>query len=228
MTASDAKTAGATAAKEPVRRARQAPDIRRQDLLAVTIRCLATLGPRGATGREICRQAGVSHGLLRHYFSNPENLLLETYQELCDNFIDRFAEEVEAEHPDPWTTIDRLFEVHFSEEWSNPDILGAWIAFWTLVRSNPDFAEVSRHYNERLQTLLDRAVARLPQGPVPPRDMATLISATMDGLWLDYSLSQERLTRERALDLARTMLRRLAPFSPPSTDRFPLDPKASS
>ena len=210
MTASDAKTAGATAAKEPARRARQAPDIRRQDLLAVTIRCLATLGPRGATGREICRQAGVSHGLLRHYFSNPENLLLETYQELCDNFIGRFAEEVEAEHPDPWTTIDRLFEVHFSEEWSNPDILGAWIAFWTLVRSNPDFAEVSRHYNERLQSLLDRAVARLPQGPVPPRDMATLISATMDGLWLDYSLSQERLTRERALTLARTMLR-LAP-----------------
>ncbi len=211
MTASDAKTAGATAAKEPARRARQAPDIRRQDLLAVTIRCLATLGPRGATGREICRQAGVSHGLLRHYFSNPENLLRETYQERGDNFIGRFAEEVDAEHTDPWTTIDRRFEVHFSEEWSNPDILGAWIAFWTLVRSNAGFAEVSRHYNERLQSLLDRAVARLPQGPVPPRDMATLISATMDGLWLDYSLSQERLTRERALDLARTMLRRLAP-----------------
>lgn len=27
------------------------------------------------TGREICRQAGVSHGLLRHYFQKPDNLL---------------------------------------------------------------------------------------------------------------------------------------------------------
>ena len=60
---------------------RQAPTVRRQDLLAVTISCLARLGARGTTGREICRQAGVSHGLLRHYFKNPENLLLETYQE---------------------------------------------------------------------------------------------------------------------------------------------------
>ena len=193
------------------RRSRQAPDMRRQDLLAVTIRCLAQLGPRGATGREICRQAGVSHGLLRHYFTNPENLLLETYQELCDSFIVRFEEELAADYPDPWKTIDRVFEVHFTEEWSNPDILGAWIAFWTLVRNNSDFAAVSQSYNDRLHELLNRAVARLPEGPVPPRDIAALLSAAMDGLWLDYSLSQDRLPRQRALDLARTLLRRLAP-----------------
>tara|TARA_R110000782_G_scaffold13999_10_gene41440 strand:+ start:9194 stop:9811 length:618 start_codon:yes stop_codon:yes gene_type:complete len=190
---------------------RQTPDLRRQDLLAVTISCLAQLGPRGTTGREICRRAGVSHGLLRHYFSNPDNLLLETYQELCDSFIARFEQELAAGHEDPWKTIDRLFEVHFSDEWSNPDILGAWIAFWTLVRNNAEFAAVSVSYNARLHALLDQAVERLPAGPVPPRDIVALVSATMDGLWLDYSLSSERLTRARALDLARTMLRRLAP-----------------
>lgn len=177
----------------------------------MTISCLAQLGPRGTTGREICRRAGVSHGLLRHYFSNPDNLLLETYQELCDSFIARFEQELAAGHEDPWKTIDRLFEVHFSDEWSNPDILGAWIAFWTLVRNNAEFAAVSVSYNARLHALLDQAVARLPAGPVPPRDIVALVSATMDGLWLDYSLSSERLTRARALDLARTMLRRLAP-----------------
>lgn len=203
-----------TTVKKPapaVRRSRQAPELRRQDLLAVTINCLARLGPRGATGREICRQAGVSHGLLRHYFSNPDNLLLETYQELCDSFIARFGEEVAANYDDPWKTIDRFFEVHFTDEWSNPDILGAWIAFWTLVRNNEDFAAVSVAYNARLHALLDEAVARLPDGPVPPRDMTALLSATLDGLWLDSSLSSDRLSRQRALDLARTMLRRLAP-----------------
>lgn len=196
------------AARKAVRRA---PDIRRQDLLAVTISCLARLGPRGATGREICRQAGVSHGLLRHYFSNPENLLLETYQELCDGFIARFEAEFSAGHDDPWHILDRLFEVHFTDEWSNPDILGAWIAFWTLVRSNADFATVSDSYNARLQGLLGRAIARLPAGPVPPGDIAVLLSAALDGLWLDASLSPERLPRQRALELARTLLRRLAP-----------------
>lgn len=200
-----------TGQTKPRRARRQTPALRRQDLLAVTISCLAQLGPRGTTGREICRRAGVSHGLLRHYFSNPDNLLLETYQELCDSFIARFEEELAARYADPWKTIDRLFEVHFSDEWSNPDILGAWIAFWALVRNSPEFAAVSVDYNARLHALLDQAVARLPAGPVPPRDIAALVSATMDGLWLDYSLSSERLPRERALGLARTMLRRLAP-----------------
>lgn len=97
-------------AKLPRRRTtRQAPEVRRQDLLAVTISCLATLGPRGTTGREICRRAGVSHGLLRHYFTNPSNLLLETYQDLCDTFIARFRQELAVPHPDPWQALERHF-----------------------------------------------------------------------------------------------------------------------
>jgi len=198
-------------AKPRRRVSRQTPTVRRQDLLAVTISCLARLGPRGTTGREICRQAGVSHGLLRHYFRNPDNLLLETYQELCDGMIARFAEEMAAPQHDPWETIDRFFAVLFSDEWSNPDILGAWIAFWTLVRSNEEFAAVSEDYNRRLREMLVAAVSRLPAGPVPVDDLAALLSAVMDGLWLDFCLSPERLPRERALELGKLTLRRFAP-----------------
>ena len=190
---------------------RQAPDVRRQDLLDVTVSCLARLGPRGATGREICRQAGVSHGLLRHYFSNPDNLLLETYQELCDRMIQRFEEELAIPRDDAWETIDRFFAVLFSEQWSNSEMLGAWIAFWTLVRSNEEFAQVSEDYNRRVRDMLIAAAARLPRGPLPLEDLAALLSAVMDGLWLDFCLSPERLSRERAMALGRLALRRLAP-----------------
>ena len=199
-------------AKQPRRRAsRQAPEVRRQDLLAVTISCLARLGPRGTTGREICRQAGVSHGLLRHYFTNPSNLLLETYEELCDNFIARFQQELEVPHPDPWEGLDSFFAVLFSDEWASSDILGAWMAFWTLVRSNEEFARTSENFNGRLRELLLSAVARLPQARVPNADVAAILSAVMDGLWLDYCLSPGRLPRERALALCSLTLRQLVP-----------------
>lgn len=190
---------------------RQSPEVRRQDLLAVTINCLARLGPRATTGREICRQAGVSHGLLRHYFNNPENLLLETYQELCDQFITRFEEEAAAPADNPLETIDRFFVALFSDQWANSDILGAWIAFWTLVRSNDDFARVSEDYNRRLREMLANAVSLLPKGPIAPDDVATLLSAVIDGLWLDFCLSPTRLPRERAIELARIALRQLVP-----------------
>ncbi|WP_114952202.1 TetR/AcrR family transcriptional regulator [Sphingosinicella terrae] len=191
--------------KEPTKRVRakrQPPMVRRQDLLAVTISCLARLGPRGTTGREICRQAGVSHGLLRHYFSKPDNLLLETYQELCDHFIARFEQALEAD-TDPRAALDRFFAVLFSEEWASSDILGAWTAFWSLVRNNEEFAQVSSDYNKRLHALLRAALTRFPQSDLsaPLDDVVPILSALMDGLWLDFCLSPSRLSRERALDL---------------------------
>ena len=97
-----------TAPPEPRKRvSRQAPAVRREDLLKVTLTCLAQLGPRGTTGREICRRAGVSHGLLRHYFRNPDNLLFETYEELCDHFLARFEAELLTPDADPREAGDR-------------------------------------------------------------------------------------------------------------------------
>ena len=192
---------------------RQPPEERRQDLLTATIVCLARLGPRATTGREICRQAGVSHGLLRHYFVNPENLLLETYQQLCDHFLARFEAELLTPDADPWEALDAFFAVLFSDEWASSDILGAWMAFWTLVRSNEDFAEVSESYNRRLRALLGTAFSRLPHklDGLAREDAIPILSAVMDGLWLDYCLSPSRLSRERALALCSLTLRQIAP-----------------
>lgn len=190
---------------------REDPTVRRQDLLAVTLSCLARLGPRGTTGREICRQAGVSHGLLRHYFSNPDNLLLETYSQLCDDFLARFEQELLPAEADPWEALDRFFAVLFSEEWASGDVLGAWMAFWTLVRTNPEFREVSDGFNLRLRALLAIAARRLPEAPsaLPRRDAIELLSAVMDGLWLDCCLAPERTTRERAVAMCGAAARRL-------------------
>lgn len=207
-------TAAPPAAQAPRPRARrQSPTVRRQDLLAVTVSCLARLGPRGTTGREICRQAGVSHGLLRHYFRNPDNLLYETYEELCDHFIARFEAVLVDESLHPWEALDRFFAVLYSEEWSNTDLLGAWMAFWALVRTNPEFAAKSEEHNARLRELLALAISRLPTTgqTVATEDAVVIISGVMDGLWLDYCLSPSRMSRERALELCCLTARRLLP-----------------
>ena len=194
----------------PPRRARQMPGMRRQDLLHVTIECLAELGPRGTTGREVCRRAGVSHGLLRHYFTDPQNLLLETYEDLCERFLASLQSALSVPGPDPVAALDRFFAVLFSHEWANAAYLGAWAAFWALVRTDPAFAAVSEAFNARLRARLFEAVARLrPVAGLSHADVATILSATMDGLWLDHCLSPERLPRARAEALCGLTLRQL-------------------
>ena len=84
-----------------------------------------------------------------------------------------------------------------------PDVLGAWMAFWTLVRTNDDIRAVSEFFNARLRSLLAVAAGRLPAGErkLPLDDAVALLSAVMDGLWLDFCLSPSRTSRERAIEL---------------------------
>lgn len=197
------------ASSDRARARRKAPEDRRQDLLAAAVACLARLGPRGATGREICRQAGVSHGLLRHYFETPEALFLAAYSDLCDRFLAAFEARLTDDGRPPQSALDAFFEAQFSPDWANTDILGAWIAFWTLTRTDPAFAAVNDAYNRRLGALLDQALRRLPLSPLDATEAAKILSATMDGLWLEVCLRPDADKRAEAVTLCRTALRRL-------------------
>jgi AcrR family transcriptional regulator len=196
-------------AKRRVRR--ESPLVRRGDLLAATVSCLARLGPRGTTGREICRQAGVSHGLLRHYFRNPDNLLLETYEQLCEDLLahlDAVATPFEA---DPWDALHRYFVAVFSDDWASSEIIGAWMVFWQQARSREDFAAVSHSFNLRQRALLEQLVKRLPAPTevLPMADAIALMSAVLDGLWIEYYLSDNRTPRARCIALCEAAARRL-------------------
>ena len=195
---------------------REDPEVRRQELLRATVTCLARLGPNGTTGREICRQAGVSHSLLRHYFGNPQTLLLEAYEQLSEQFIARLEADVLAAQDDPWRALDRLFELHLSEEWAGPDVLGAWIGFWTLVRARPEFALVRDSFNRRLGQLIERLLRRLalPAHDLDIDDATAIIAGVMDGLWLEFGLASLTMTRQRALALCRTTARRVLAQAP--------------
>ena len=58
---------------------RETPDVRRQALIDATARCLAEKGIGGTSVRAICARAGVSSGLLTHYFPGVDALILATY-----------------------------------------------------------------------------------------------------------------------------------------------------
>lgn len=192
-------------------RRRASPVVRRADLVAATVSYLARLGAKGATGREICRQAGVSHGLLRHYFRNPDNLLLETYEQLCEDMLAQLEAAAFSDAADPRGALHRYFVAVFSDDWAGPEIIGAWMVFWQQARSRADFAAVSERFNLRQRALLERLVAQLPErtDALPTADGIALLSAVLDGLWIEYYLSDQRTPRERCVALCDAAARRL-------------------
>ena len=63
---------------------RESADFRRQSLIDATAASLAELGVAGTSVRAICARAGVSPGLLTHYFDGIDDLVAATYRDVTD------------------------------------------------------------------------------------------------------------------------------------------------
>ena len=57
---------------------------RRDDLIAATLDCIAEVGIQGATVRQIAARAGVTGGLIRHYFTSKDQMLQAAYRQLMN------------------------------------------------------------------------------------------------------------------------------------------------
>jgi len=71
-------------------------DLRRQELLSATWRVIARIGVIGATTREIAREAGVSTGVLAHYFTDKEDLLVGALRLSHQQYFTRIAERTQG------------------------------------------------------------------------------------------------------------------------------------
>ena len=72
---------------------REAPEKRRADLVQAAIRCLSEGGMAAFKMERIAAEAGVSLGLLPHYFKSKTELLAEVYRAaLYDDVYRKIAE----------------------------------------------------------------------------------------------------------------------------------------
>src|SRR3546814_8816536 len=76
---------------------RESADARRAALVEAAAACLADHGLAGTNVRAICAKAGVSPGLLRHYFSGINDLIAATYRATSDRMEAIRSEEQTSE-----------------------------------------------------------------------------------------------------------------------------------
>lgn len=165
---------------------RAAPDVRRQALIAAAEAVLAREGVGGTSVRAICAEAGVSPGLLRHYFEGVDELVACAYEAVSQR-IDAALEAALADAPStPRARLLAYLTASFAPPVLDPNLLAAWIGFWSLVKTKPRIAAIHAasyaDFRARLERLLAEAGAR------DTRTAAIALTATVDGLWLELCL----------------------------------------
>ena len=185
---------------------------RRAELIRATIEILAEAGPREATVRAICARAGVSHGLLRHYFGSHRTLVTAACHSLASDYDAQMSAILDQGEGTARDRLRRLFGLLFSPRWIDDRTLGAWVSYWSLVRSDEDVAAVHRDFYERQRLRIAGTLGRLSQEEglrLEASAEALAITALMDGLWLEHCLDRTSFMPEEAVALCEAWLDRL-------------------
>jgi AcrR family transcriptional regulator len=185
---------------------RAEPDARRQSLIEACARCLATTGASGTSVRTICTEAGVSPGLLRHYFSGIDALVAETYRWTGARVASSLDTAVTEATPTPRARLLAYLTASFRPPIASPELLATWLAFWSLTKTDAAIAavhaDIYRDYREGLELL----IAALDPNARGHRLTAIALTALVDGLWLELSLGSAPFTPEEAAALAERWL----------------------
>jgi len=184
---------------------RESADVRRQALIEATARCLAEKGAGAISVRAICARAGVSAGLLTHYFDGVDALILATYRDVGEKVAAAMERAVADAGPDPLDRLWAYLQANFQPPVLDPNLLATWISFWSLVKTSPEIAathaETYGGSRERLEVLLREAA---PQIPRPAARIAAIgLTAMVDGLWLELCLDSSTFTIEEALAMVK-------------------------
>jgi betaine-aldehyde dehydrogenase len=163
---------------------------RRRQLIDVTIDSLAEVGYVGSTLAQIASRAGVSPGLVAHYFGDKDGLLAAAFRSLAR----RLAQRVRSRLRGALTArarIQALIDANLGPEEFDRRTGTAWLAFWGQVLHVPGLKRVQRVYQRRAISNLRHALQQLVPAE-EARRLAAMIAAMIDGVWLRAALSEWR------------------------------------
>jgi TetR/AcrR family transcriptional repressor of bet genes len=199
---------------------RESEERRRDDLIAAALQLVAEGGAQAATVRAIADRAGVTPGLIRHYFQTKDDLTRAAYQRLMEQMIaDSFG--VLAEAPaDPAARLAAFVVASVSPPVVDPVAVGLWAGFLHDVRRDPAMREVHSAtylgFRDRLQSL----IAALPRTATPDqlRREAIACNAVIDGLWLEGSILPEAFGADEIASIALASVGLILQIDFPSLD----------
>ncbi len=169
---------------------RESEQTRRSSLIAATQALVAEGGPQAATVRAIAARAGVTPGLIRHYFRTKDDLTRAAYIALMDSMTAEGADALEGVGALPEERLAAFVAAALRPPVLDSAAVGLWAGYMHQVRNDPDLLNVHEAGYLRYRDALEALIAALPReaGAAQLRAEAIACNALIDGLWVEGSL----------------------------------------
>ena len=182
---------------------RATPQVRREALIEATLSCLKKYGHEGVSVRRISAEAGVSIGLINHHFPSKSGLVAETYEMLALSLQTQLRDRAQNRTASPRDRLSDFFRASFAPQLLDPQLFNVWIVFWSMVAHSPEIREVHDRTYGKYRSILESLLGELVKSGAAPklklRSAAIALSALLDGLWVELSLSSETFKPREAI-----------------------------
>lgn len=165
---------------------RKSEDERRIDLIAATIREVGASGTLDIPTSQIAKAAGVSPGLVFHYFQDKEGLFLAAMRSILRDY----GEDVRAAlktATSPQGRLEAIITANFGQASLGRDAIAAWVNFYGLALRAQRARRLLSLYHKRLHSNLVHDLKPLVGARAD--EVATRIGGLIDGLYLRFALN---------------------------------------
>lgn len=191
---------------------------RRDDLIAATLDCIAEVGIQGATVRQIAERAGVTGGLIRHYFTTKDQMLQAAYRQLMSGITQ--TTKAAAEGVDARARLRHFIVANVTPPVTDSRTLSIWAAFISHIPLDQAFAAIHREsylaFLAELEALLTAFFAERNRivDKMQCRAYAIALNGLIDGLWLEGTLAPDMFKDQEIAEMAISSVEALLRLEP--------------
>jgi TetR/AcrR family transcriptional repressor of bet genes len=188
---------------------------RREQLMEATIECIAAKGFAGLTLADVAREAGLSVGIVNFYFTSKDQLLIDTFSYLVEEYQRVTDANLRAAGDDPAQRIAATINTDFLPSISNRKRITVWYAFWGETRWRPEFLKIcqrlSTDYHAQTRQTFAQLIESAGRKDLDADSVTRGFHAIIDGLWLDMLINPRDFDRDAARAVVFTYLNGLFP-----------------
>jgi TetR/AcrR family transcriptional repressor of bet genes len=162
--------------------------VRQQQLIDATLISVERHGLQHTTINTISAMAGMSSGIISHYFGGKKGLIEATLRYLLEELKQALLIRTVGKTLSPIARLSMIVEANFTEFQRSNTVTKTWLNFWSQAMHDPGLARLQHINHQRLYSNLLFSFKQLLTVPAAI-NAAKQTSAIIDGFWLRSALS---------------------------------------
>ena len=168
--------------------------IRREQVISATRRCIVEKGVLQLSIKDVAAEAGVSTGVIYHYFQNKQDILLQVLKETFRKSNDQVMQTMAPLNTAREKLFAHLENITFVPV-DNPDFFLLLINYFAQAQNNPECADIIKKFYRNLRSFisgyLEQGVAESELDPELTGQMPAILLALGLGLGMMRTLDPD-------------------------------------